>query len=90
MKICEFTLHDLEARDQPSAKILGPFRQRTPMEQAMSVLLGALGVVNQAGLDGKKLSKITIVTRSDPSRHHDDKIIEIHANVSHRLKKTKP
>jgi hypothetical protein len=90
MKICEFTAHDLEAREQPVAPITKPFCLRTPMEQAMSVLLGALETVNQAGLDGKKLSKITLVTRSDLSRHRDDQMIEIHAKVSHRLQQTAP
>jgi hypothetical protein len=90
MKICEFTQHDLEAREKPSGKILGLFCQRTPMEQAMTVLLKALDVVNQAGLDGKKLSKITLVTRCDPSRQRDDQMIEIHAKVSHRLQETAP
>jgi hypothetical protein len=90
MKICEFTPHDLEAREQPITETSRPFCLRTPMEQAMSVLLGALGVVNQAGLDGKKLSEITIVTKTDLSRHRDDQIIEIHANVSHRIKEAKP
>lgn len=52
----------------------------------MLILTGALETVNQAGLDGKKLSDLTIIHRRDPARHIDDQVIEIHAKVTHRLK----
>lgn len=86
MKICQFTLHDLEAR----ARLKGDARfglHRTPMQVDLGVLSAALEVVNQAGLDGKKLTDLTVVyTASYASMHSDDQVFEIHAKVTHRLK----
>lgn len=52
----------------------------------MLILIGALETVNQAGLDGKKLSDLRIIRRSDNASYLDDQVIEIHAKVTHRLK----
>lgn len=83
MKICEFTQHDLEAIEPTSGGRLAP---RTPMEQAMALLVKSLEAVNNAGLEGKKLSNLRIVQRSDHRKHRDDQVIEIHASVTHRLR----
>jgi hypothetical protein len=55
----------------------------TPAERAIHLLLAALDTVNQAGLDGKKLTEITVVQKPDIGR--DGGSIEIHAKVEHRL-----
>ena len=53
----------------------------------MLILIGALETVNQAGLDGKKLSDLRIVRREDdPAKPWDNEVVEIHAKVTHRLK----
>ena len=53
----------------------------------MLILIGALETVNQAGLDGKKLSDLRIVRREDdPEKPWDNEVVEIHAKVTHRLK----
>lgn len=84
MKICEFTVHQLEAVLPEASR--GLIHTRTPMEQSLVVLKAALETVNQAGLDGKKLSDLSIIRRRDNALHFDDQIIEIHAKVTHRLK----
>ena len=86
MKICEFTQYDLVATANPNppgsiAIIL------TPMERAMMVLIRALETVNRAGLDGKELTGIKLIQRCDVAKNHDDQIIEVHADVKHRLAK---
>ena len=87
MKICEFTFFELEARFAPRKETGQIIVPQTPMERAMLILTGALEAVNQAGLDGKKLSDLRIIHRRDNARLHlDDGIIEIHAKVTHRLK----
>ncbi len=57
----------------------------TPAGRAMQLLLAALDAVNQAGLDGKRLTEITIIENRSPDRGED--MIEVHAKVQHRLKK---
>lgn len=53
----------------------------------MLILIGALETVNQAGLDGKKLSDLRIVQRrDDPASPWNNDVIEVHAKVTHRLK----
>lgn len=84
MKICEFTVAQLEAKLPDSSH--GSIHMRTPLEQSLVILKAALETVNQAGLDGKKLSDLTIIHRRDPARHIDDQVTEIHAKVTHRLK----
>lgn len=82
MKICEFTESYLLARYAPTL----PSRftlQRTPIEEALLVLKGALETVNQAGLDGKRLRDLTIVVRRNPV--DQETIFQIHAKVEHRL-----
>lgn len=53
----------------------------TPAERAIHLLLAALDTVNQAGLDGKKLTEITFVQNYE----RGEGSIEIHAKVQHRL-----
>ena len=88
MKICEFTQGQLQARldERSASRGVGLVVCRTPVEQALLILSAALETVNQAGLDGKKLSDLRIVTLTDNSKHDDDQVIEIHAKVTHRLK----
>lgn len=82
MKICEFTEHELT---DWACKKAGKFIViATPLERAMLMLNAALESVNQAGLDGKKLSNLTIVTRRDDPL--SDLVYEVHAKVTHRLK----
>lgn len=85
MKICSFTNHQLYSLPcdaKPDKLRLIP----TPAEQAIRVLLLALDTVNQAGLDGKKLSDLRLVQTYDARKHHEDQVTEIHAKVTHRLK----
>ncbi len=84
MKICEFKRWQLEQVGDPNKPgSLGLLP--TPMFTAMRVLINALSVINQAGLDGKRLDNITVVRRADVTQCPDDQIIEIHADVHHRL-----
>jgi hypothetical protein len=53
-----------------------------PHVRAMHVLINALEIVNQAGLDGKKLTDIRLVERRDPV---GEGRIEVHAKVTHRI-----
>jgi hypothetical protein len=55
-----------------------------PAERAIHILLQALDVVNQAGLDGKKLTDIKLITNRSPSSL--DTYYEVHAKVTHRFK----
>ena len=85
MLICTFTSEDMEARfihdpKTPLESLILP----TPGAHATMILLTALETINQAGLDGKKLSRLSIVTR--PSERWGSSIYEIHAEVQHRLK----
>lgn len=85
MKIMSITYGDLNARvAYPVSK--GICRLPTPAEHSIMILLAALEVVNQAGLDGKKLTDLKLVRTYDASKHEDDQIVEIHAKVTHRLK----
>lgn len=89
MKICSFTQHDLHAQEMEAEKKAGKqgiICARTPTERAIQLLLLALKTVNQAGLDGKELSDLTLVHRYEPSKHADDQVIEIHAKVKHRVR----
>lgn len=84
MKICEFTEHDLNARFEKEKR--GPILLPTPTERALQLLICSLETVNQAGLDGKKLTGIQLVHRQEPGKHRDDQVWEVHANVEHRLR----
>jgi len=89
MKICEFTQYDLRAQEHEALKRAGRNQfivMPSPTERAMQLLLLALKTVNQAGLEGKELSDLSIVHRYEPAKHHDDQPIEIHAKVTHRIK----
>ena len=89
MKICEFTQYDLHAQEMAAQKKSGKQGMivlRTPTEKAIQLLLLALKTVNQAGLDGKELSDLTLVHCYEPGKHADDQVIEIHAKVKHRVK----
>lgn len=86
MRICEFTQHDLSVTDEGG----GRYYPRTPMEKAMAVLVRALETVNKAGLEGKALSNLRIVDVYDPAKHSDAQVIEIHADVKHRLRTPNP
>ena len=85
MKICQFTSEEMEMRaihDTHTSMenfVLLP----TPGVHAMMVLMTALETINQAGLDGKKLSNLKILTRQSES--WGSVIYEIHADVQHRL-----
>lgn len=82
MKI--FGLKEYDLKHQAEDRIDRKFSLvPTPAGRAMQLLLAALDTVNQAGLDGKKLTDITIVEKHSPERGED--VIEIHAKVVHRL-----
>ena len=84
MKICKFTEYDLRNRSEARE---GKFHLiPTATERAIQLLLATLEMVNKAGLEGNELHGITLVTRSDYSKHPDDRDYEIHAKVRHRLK----
>lgn len=88
MKICEFSEYDMRASMfewNKRARGRGLILEPSPMERAMRVLAKTLDVVNQAGLDGKRLSDLSIVYRHEPASHPDDQKWEIHAKVTHRL-----
>jgi hypothetical protein len=88
MKICEFTHYELHAQEDAALKRAGKNNlivMPSPTERAMQLLLLALKTVNQAGLDGKELSDLTIVYGCDMAKHPDDQKIEIHAKVKHRF-----
>ena len=55
-----------------------------PGVRAVQLLLAWLEVVNQAGLDGKKLTDITIVEARDVAGR-GGMVYELHAKVTHRL-----
>ena len=80
MKIFEISNYDLqhhaEARTGRKFNLIS-----TPYEMALHALLAALDTVNQAGLDGKKLTDITFVQTYERGEGR----IEIHAKVQHRL-----
>ncbi len=90
MKLCEFTQRDLEVYDHDMKPSRGIIALPTPTEQAVQLLLKALKTVNQAGLDGKELSDLTLVNRYEPEKHANDQVIEIHAKVKHRLPQPTP
>jgi hypothetical protein len=90
MKIMEFTERELEqsalqyARDHRSASDV--YLLPTPAERAVLILLRAMETINQAGLDGKKLSDIRLVERCEA--HGINRVYEFHAKVTHRLRAT--
>lgn len=92
MKICEFTDYDMQATANAEALRRGKkgnlYLIPTPAESALLVLLCALETVNQAGLDGKKLSDITL--NAVPDMGHRVPRYEVHAKVTHRLKSDVP
>lgn len=92
MKICEFTDYDLQATANAEAVRRGKkgnfYLAPTPAESALLMLLRALETVNQAGLDGKKLSDITLNAVTDMG--HCVTRYEVHAKVTHRLKSDVP
>jgi hypothetical protein len=79
MKICEFSLYDLRAMPIGMAEL-------GLIKSALAVLNAALVSVNEAGLEGKRLSNLRVVHVSDRSRDPMGDFIEIHADVKHRLK----
>ncbi len=84
MKICEFTEWQLRQVGDPN-KPDGVAILPTPMFTATRILINALSIINQAGLDGKRLDNIRVVSKYEPAKNPDDQIIEIHADVHHRL-----
>ena len=90
MKICQFTSEEMDNRVtlQTGVPIDKFVIDATPGVHATMVLIAALEEINQAGLDGKKLSNIHLVTR--PSERWGSAIYEVHADVTHRLKPVLP
>jgi len=92
VKICSFTEWEMQQlgheRARKNSRANGICVMPTPAESAVRILLGALDTVNQAGLDGKKLSDITL--KVEPRIDRNDVIYEIHAKVTHRLKTEEP
>jgi hypothetical protein len=89
MKIMEFSDWEMQHMATEKAKERGKNYiciMPTPGESALLILMKALDTVNQAGLDGKKLSDIKLITRFEPSP--ENTFYEIHAKVTHRLKAT--
>lgn len=81
MKICEFSDASTYDYGKPGDPLY-----LSAHGHAFRMLQKALEDVNQAGLDGKKLSNLRVVRRDHPCRQ--DTINEIHADVTHRLKGT--
>ena len=92
MKICAFTDYDLQVTANAEAVRRGKkgnfYLVPTPAESALLMLMRALETVNQAGLDGKKLSDITL--KAVPDMGHCVTRYEVHAKVTHRLKSDIP
>ena len=78
MKICSFKDSDLNDFGKP-----GDLTHISAHWRATRLLLLALDTVNQAGLDGKKLSDMRIIVGPDTDRGGVS--YEIHAKVTHRL-----
>jgi hypothetical protein len=85
MKICEFDEWELMHAELPGVRqgltLINPYMRATV------VLSKALEIVNQAGLDGKKLTEMRVVHISDPSSGPGGGRWEVHAKVTHRLAK---
>ena len=83
MKICEFSTWELM-----HTKIHG-LREGVmlfnPVMHAVAMIQQSMETVNQAGLDGKKLSDMKVIHFSDPADGPDGGRFEIHAKVTHRL-----
>ena len=78
MKICEIREHQLDIRNVAIAERFGI----SPFASALRMLVGALETVNRAGLDGKELSDLHLVRRSE----RGEMVFEVHAKVRHRLR----
>ena len=86
MKIIEFT----ESSFISYAKTSDQFSVLpTAAQQSCRILMAALEAVNQAGLDGKRLSKLELRSRAVYEGGYDI-IHELHAKVDHRLQPTPP
>ena len=81
MKICSFTDSDLRDTGTP-----GDLLHISAHWRATRLLILALETVNQAGLDGKKLSDLRIIESPDPESV--EVRYEVHAKVTHRLAPT--
>lgn len=88
MKITQFTNYQLESTESEMdiCSRKGICLIPTPGEVAVRILLLALKTINQAGLDGKELNNIRLIRKFEIKKHYDDQVVEIHADVKHRLK----
>jgi hypothetical protein len=83
MIICEWS--DSETIDMGKPGFPFPI---TPQERAAQMIHRCLRVVNDAGLDGKRLDNLEI--RSGWSPEKNDIVHELHAVVTHRLASQQP
>jgi hypothetical protein len=84
MKICEFSTWDLmHTKIDGMREGLVLF---SPTMQAIAMLKNSLEIINQAGLDGKKLTELKVIAINEPSEGPHGGRIEVHAKVTHRLK----
>jgi hypothetical protein len=93
MKICEFTEWHMRQCAENHARKRGSdaslqYFVPTPAESALLILITCMEEINQAGLDGKKLSDLQLIIRREPSE--DQSYYEVHAKVTHRLKSEAP
>jgi hypothetical protein len=83
MKICEFSEWEL-MHTAFDGKSTGVFISN-PMMNGLALIQRALETVNQAGLDGKKLTDMKVIHFSNPADGPDGGRFEVHAKVRHRL-----
>lgn len=83
MKIGQITEEELIRREGPK----GGLSFVPAAARAAQLLLCWLQTVNQAGLDGKRLTDLTIVQHVNAERGQT--IFELHAKVEHRLDRPK-
>lgn len=76
MKICELKESMLDRGEVVSSN--------HPFNSALRVLEAALTTINQAGLEGKRLSDLRVIIVSTPAEPFE-RTWEIHAKVTHRL-----